>query len=150
MPAPHEVQLLPAAAPGAPANPGEHSHAERAALPLPAVVCPGTTAPLEVVPQAMHTVSAVLFDCEVENLPTAHSAHTDEPALSENLPAPQSWHVSEVEPPLLRNLPAPHAVQFTGVAAPGLPQCPGLHRQEACVLLPVVVVSVSEPHDVHD
>jgi hypothetical protein len=98
----------------------------------------------------MHTVSAVLFDCEVENLPTAHSAHTDEPALSENLPAPQSWHVSEVEPPLLRNLPAPHAVQVTGVAAPGLPQCPGLHRQEACVLLPVVVVSVSEPHDVHD
>ena len=81
---------MPAAAPGAPANPGEHSHAERAALPLPAVVCPGTTAPPEVVPQAMHTVSAVLLDCEVEYLPTAHSVHTDEPALTEYLPAPQS------------------------------------------------------------
>ena len=145
MPAPHEVQLLPAAAPGAPANPGEHSHAERAALPLPAVVCPGTTAPLEVVPQAMHTVEALLFDCEVEYLPTAHSVHTDEPALTEYLPAPQSWQVSVVEPPLLRNSPGSQGVQDTG-----LPQYPGLHRQAACVLLPVVVVSVSEPHDVHD
>jgi hypothetical protein len=64
--------------------------------------------------------------------------HTVTPALAENVPTSQSWHVaSRVAPVAVENLPAAHAVQTPTFVREYLPAVHVVHETSPAVLVPL-------------